>query len=291
MVMWGFAFQQKEKAIASEKKAAAARDAAKEAETKTGQIASHSEYLRGCELIASGNEDRALKSFAQALHSSPDNREAATRLISLLGQRSWPRLIAPPLHLANRVECLAATPDGRHLFVATDQPRSGDAYSMSAVQAYDLGSLKLMVKPKIDPEDAIEAPIGKRVSWNPNDMNGEHLSPKTRELLDKPIEERIAHIQKDSFFAIRSGHDQNTHPGTGERRGGNYYDFREHSLKYDPDESRIRRAIFPRWLTASLRGALSPLAASKTPAAHADPERCAAIYRWAWKQNITVLVR
>jgi hypothetical protein len=34
-----------------------------------------------------------------------------------------------------------------------------------------------------------------RVSWNPNDMNGEHLSPKTRELLDKPIEERIAHIQ------------------------------------------------------------------------------------------------
>ena len=29
-----------------------------------------------------------------------------------------------------------------------------------------------------------------RVSWNPNDMNGEHLSPKTRELLDKPIEER-----------------------------------------------------------------------------------------------------
>ena len=39
-----------------------------------------------------------------------------------------------------------------------------------------------------------------RVSWNPNDMNGEHLSPKTRELLDKPIEERIAHIQKDSWI-------------------------------------------------------------------------------------------
>jgi len=31
-------------------------------------------------------------------------------------------------------------------------------------------------------------------------MNGEHLSPKTRELLDKPIEERIAHIQKDSWI-------------------------------------------------------------------------------------------
>ena len=31
-------------------------------------------------------------------------------------------------------------------------------------------------------------------------MNGEHLSPKTRELLDRPIEERIAHIQKDSWI-------------------------------------------------------------------------------------------
>jgi hypothetical protein len=31
-------------------------------------------------------------------------------------------------------------------------------------------------------------------------MNGEHLSPTTRELLDKPIEERIAHIQKDSWI-------------------------------------------------------------------------------------------
>jgi Bacterial TniB protein len=31
-------------------------------------------------------------------------------------------------------------------------------------------------------------------------MNGEHLSPKTRELIDKPIEERIAHIQKDSWI-------------------------------------------------------------------------------------------
>ena len=33
-----------------------------------------------------------------------------------------------------------------------------------------------------------------------NDMNGDHLSPKTRELLDRPIEERIAHIQKDSWI-------------------------------------------------------------------------------------------
>src|SRR5258705_13124556 len=39
-----------------------------------------------------------------------------------------------------------------------------------------------------------------RVSWNPNDMNGEHLSPKTRELLDRPIEERIAYIQMDSWI-------------------------------------------------------------------------------------------
>jgi Bacterial TniB protein len=31
-------------------------------------------------------------------------------------------------------------------------------------------------------------------------MNGEHLSPKTRELLDRPMEERIAHIQKDSWI-------------------------------------------------------------------------------------------
>jgi Bacterial TniB protein len=31
-------------------------------------------------------------------------------------------------------------------------------------------------------------------------MNDDHLSPKTRELLDKPIEERIAHIQKDSWI-------------------------------------------------------------------------------------------
>jgi hypothetical protein len=31
-------------------------------------------------------------------------------------------------------------------------------------------------------------------------MNGEHLSLKTRELLDRPTEERIAHIQKDSWI-------------------------------------------------------------------------------------------
>jgi hypothetical protein len=31
-------------------------------------------------------------------------------------------------------------------------------------------------------------------------MNTEHLSPKTRELLGRPIEERIAHIQKDSWI-------------------------------------------------------------------------------------------
>jgi hypothetical protein len=31
-------------------------------------------------------------------------------------------------------------------------------------------------------------------------MNGEHLSPKTRELLDRPMEERIAHIQKDGWI-------------------------------------------------------------------------------------------
>ena len=31
-------------------------------------------------------------------------------------------------------------------------------------------------------------------------MNGEHLSPKTRELLDRPIQERIAYIQVDSWI-------------------------------------------------------------------------------------------
>src|SRR4029077_14517868 len=33
-----------------------------------------------------------------------------------------------------------------------------------------------------------------------NDMIGDHFSPKTHELLDRPIEERIAHIQKDSWI-------------------------------------------------------------------------------------------
>src|SRR5262249_48425033 len=32
------------------------------------------------------------------------------------------------------------------------------------------------------------------------DMNDDHLSPKTRELLERPMEERIAHIQKDSWI-------------------------------------------------------------------------------------------
>ena len=31
-------------------------------------------------------------------------------------------------------------------------------------------------------------------------MNGEHLCPKTRELLGRPIEERIAYIQLDSWI-------------------------------------------------------------------------------------------
>jgi hypothetical protein len=33
-------------------------------------------------------------------------------------------------------------------------------------------------------------------------MNGEHLSAKTRELLDGPIEERIAYIQMDSWIPV-----------------------------------------------------------------------------------------
>jgi hypothetical protein len=31
-------------------------------------------------------------------------------------------------------------------------------------------------------------------------MDGEHLSPKTRDLLDRPIEERVAYIQNDSWI-------------------------------------------------------------------------------------------
>ena len=31
-------------------------------------------------------------------------------------------------------------------------------------------------------------------------MDGEHLSQKTRDLLDRPIEECIAYIQKDSWI-------------------------------------------------------------------------------------------
>ena len=31
-------------------------------------------------------------------------------------------------------------------------------------------------------------------------MNGEHLSPKTRELLDRPVEESIAYMQMDSWI-------------------------------------------------------------------------------------------
>ena len=31
-------------------------------------------------------------------------------------------------------------------------------------------------------------------------MNGEHVSPKTRELLDRPMEERVAYLQKDSWI-------------------------------------------------------------------------------------------
>jgi hypothetical protein len=123
---------------------------ARASEKKTGQVASHSEYLRGCELIASGDEDRALSSLAHALELSAANREAATRLINLLGQRSWPRLIATLQH-AQAVERLAATPDGRHLFVAVGKRYIGTADSLSAVHAWDLDSLRLMAPPQVDP--------------------------------------------------------------------------------------------------------------------------------------------
>src|SRR4029077_9520834 len=39
-----------------------------------------------------------------------------------------------------------------------------------------------------------------RASWSQNDMNGEHLSPKTRELLNRPVEERVDYIQKDRWI-------------------------------------------------------------------------------------------
>jgi len=32
-------------------------------------------------------------------------------------------------------------------------------------------------------------------------MDGKHLSQKTRDLLDRPIEERIAYIQKDTLLS------------------------------------------------------------------------------------------
>jgi hypothetical protein len=31
-------------------------------------------------------------------------------------------------------------------------------------------------------------------------MSGEHLTPKTRELLDRPFEDRLAYIQMDSWI-------------------------------------------------------------------------------------------
>jgi hypothetical protein len=111
---------------------------------------SKSEYLRGCELIASGDEDKALSTLAHALELSAGNREAATRLINLLGQRSWPCLITTLQH-AQAVERLAATPGGRRLFVAVGKRYSRTDDGLSAVHAWDLDSLRLIAPPQVDP--------------------------------------------------------------------------------------------------------------------------------------------
>jgi hypothetical protein len=145
---------------AERQKAAAQKETglAIEAEQKAKDQASQSEYLRACDLTASGDEDRALSGFANALSLNSANRGAATRLINLLGQRSWPRLIATLQH-ANKVECLSAAPDGRHLFVATGKPQGGGD-EMSAVHAWDLASFRLIATPQINLED-MAAPVGK----------------------------------------------------------------------------------------------------------------------------------
>lgn len=43
-------------------------------------------------------------------------------------------------------------------------------------------------------------------SWSPIDMN-DHLSPKTRAMLERPIDERVAYIQKDSWIPYPHGNE------------------------------------------------------------------------------------
>ncbi len=53
--------------------------------------ASRTEYLRGVSLLREGDAKGALRAFAAAVEADPASSVAAVRLISLLGQREWPR--------------------------------------------------------------------------------------------------------------------------------------------------------------------------------------------------------
>jgi WD40 repeat protein len=91
---------------------------ASEQERKAKDETSRSEYLRASTLLDTGDADEALRSIVRALEANPSDREVATRLLNLLGQRQWPHLLATENH-QYPVKFLQTNSDGSRIFVTT----------------------------------------------------------------------------------------------------------------------------------------------------------------------------
>jgi WD40 repeat protein len=102
---------------------------------------SRSEYLRASSLVASGDADQALQSLATAVEQNPQNREAMTRLVNLLGQRAWPQRIATLRH-AVPVSFMKTDDKGERLFVAGDYGVRLD--SLASLLIWDVDTLEIV---------------------------------------------------------------------------------------------------------------------------------------------------
>jgi WD40 repeat protein len=113
---------------------------------------SRSEYLHALSLIEDGDADEALRSLARSLELNPANSAVATRLMNLLGQRSWPHLIATERHPLP-IRSLDKTGDAKRILVATRSAGfAGDLMQMEtqAIYFHDATTLRPAGKTKFD---------------------------------------------------------------------------------------------------------------------------------------------
>ncbi len=92
-------------------------------------------------MIGSNDADEALRHLKRALELNPENRDALTRTVNLLGQRRWPYRLATLRH-SFPVRLLKTAGGGSRLFVANGLFASQNG--IETIHIWDLKTLKLV---------------------------------------------------------------------------------------------------------------------------------------------------